>query len=135
MKRLEEVENKLIKRVAPDLIMISFDDASGQYLLQETYSKRDAKGNITKGGNVKRFLLSNYSKYIFTEETHAQVIIDFTGAPEGGNLHAFNTDELRKEAGLSKNTAFSFSFTGETQGAHELENIIEKQPYERKVTP
>lgn len=132
LKRLEELENKLAKRESPDFITIWFNDARNQYCIKEQYSAHDGKGNITRGGNIKLIFLDHYRKYIFTEGTHAQVIIDLMHE-ENGNLHTFNTDDIRKEAGLAKNTAFSIFFTGEKTGAQELEAVAEITPYERKV--
>lgn len=131
LKRLTAVENRISKTDNPDIIQISYDESKEKYVVVEVYCNRDGKGNVTQGGRRIVIYLDHYKEYIFAETTHAQVLLDLIGSPDNGNLHAFNTDEMRKKCRFPKNTAFSICYTGEEKGEKQLEAVFEIQPYER----
>jgi hypothetical protein len=132
LKRLAAVENKVAKTENPDMIQIYFDDSKGKYAIVESYCNHDGRGNIAQGGRRNVIFLDHYKDYIFAETTHAQVLLDLIDSPDNGNLHAFHTDELRKDCNFSKNQAFSICYTGIEQGEKQLEAVFDIQPYERK---
>jgi len=127
LKRLEALESRCIKRDSPDLILVYYDRDINKYVFKEDHHNRNAKGEVIKGGHSDTETADNYSDYVFGENVHAHVLIDFLNAPMGGNLYMFDTDSVRKKAACG---AFSL---GGVKHIEPLETEIQIIAYERKV--
>ena len=105
LKRLEALENVVRKSESPDLILVSYDDNVDKFVFDEDYFKRDSHGRVAMGGYRKTHLKKHYSDYVFAENVHANVIFMCFCNDFQIDIR-FDTDDLRRSCGMSRDTAF-----------------------------
>lgn len=74
--RIQAVENRNRNNTVPDLVQI-FQDESGSWIAQETYSKKNTGGSVIKNsGNIKRKRLTTPEEYTPPEGFNGAVIVE-----------------------------------------------------------
>ncbi|MBR2593324.1 MAG: hypothetical protein IKD83_01715 [Firmicutes bacterium] len=116
MTRLKKVENYFYAGNQPSLIWISYDEETKLYRVDEDYYRK-------AGNRRKTYYLEHYREYVFNPNYRKLVFMDLINAPENG-IFIFKCSEIRKKAGIPRNTAFSLDYNGGDS------NEIEIEPFE-----
>lgn len=127
LKRIEALEKRTAAAKSPNFVMIFYDEAAGGYKVRESY------GDSPKTFKSKEFVLEHYSGYIFREDMECNVLLETMAAPEPPqDLFAFSVSDVRKIAGLAKNTAFAITAIKDKPDSIPPEAEFEIIAHERK---
>lgn len=117
LTRLKRIENYFFAGENPSLIWISYDEGKKLYRVDEDYYRE-------KRNDRKTYYFEHYRGYVFNPKYTGLCFMDLLNGVENG-LFLFNCSDIRKKAGLQRNTAFSLDYNEGESKTVEIETVLQ----------